>query len=146
MECKGLIYKCSISSYANKRGEYEYKERMRLQKKKSCSCDTCESNKITLSDCIGEGDAIEKRPTAIDGRLYRLVLEGSTEEDWSVRFELLEEETTLKQNRSCHACLGSMSCPICNSLVCTDDDCEIVKDLAVESAGNCSFFRDDSGI
>jgi len=54
-ECKGLIFRASVNSFIEKKGNYVYQERMILLKRKSCSgCEDCDWIKENFEEMVAD--------------------------------------------------------------------------------------------
>ena len=97
--CKGRIYRARVSAFIDNRGDYVYRERMVLLKRKSCiGCEECGC----LDDMLSEFLSNETPPIIMhieDGALYSLRVvnesrdwESGMIDDWDMEFVKIKKD------------------------------------------------------
>ena len=80
-ECKGLVFRAYVTDYVNRYGEFIHTERLRLMKRQSCRCQSCQIQ----FDCYLESINIGLMPIIddplIDKGLYGLKIVNESR-DW----------------------------------------------------------------
>ena len=100
-ECKGKLFKATVSAFFNNKGEYIYQEKMIPLKRESCpDCEYCAWLMENITDVVdGHGGSIMMENPIINNSIYKLDaineskdLETGIIDDWDLAFMLVENK------------------------------------------------------